>query len=195
MVPIGEWVARTALLWRKSLGQRVADDFRIAINVSQVQFAEPDFVARFLDILDAVGVPGYQVEVELTESVAMENLSLLAAKLEQLRACGIRVAMDDFGTGYSSLSVLQGLQLDRMKIDRSFVSGSRAEAGAFEIARTILTLARHLRLSTIAEGIETQAQRDVLRTAGCEEGQGYWFARPMAGPDFVAWLEQRQAQC
>ncbi|QIL43659.1 EAL domain-containing protein [Acidovorax sp. HDW3] len=191
MVPIGEWVARTALAWRKSLGDAVAADFRVAINVSHVQFVEPDFVPRFLAILDEAGVPGPQVEVELTESVAIENVGQLAHKLEQLRARGIRVAMDDFGTGYSSLSIIQGLQLDRLKIDRSFVSGAQAEAGAFEIARTILTLARHLHLATIAEGIETTAQRDALRGAGCEEGQGYLFSPPLDAQAFRDWLAQQ----
>lgn len=191
MVPIGEWVARTALLWRRGLGTLVDAAFRVAINVSHVQFVEPDFVPRFLALLDDIGVPGTQVEVELTESVAIENVAQLADKLRQLRARGVRVAMDDFGTGYSSLSIIQGLQLDRLKIDRSFVSGSQAEAGAFEIARTIITLARHLHIATIAEGIETPAQREALRAAGCEEGQGYLFSRPLEASAFGAWLSAR----
>lgn len=191
MVPIGEWVTSTALRWRKSLEPWVEADFRVAINVSQVQFAEPEFVPRFLALLAGIGVPGRQVEIELTESVASENLGLLRLKLEQLRAAGVRVAMDDFGTGYSALSILQSLPIDRLKIDRSFVSGERAEAGAFEIARTIITLAQHLRIPTIAEGIETLAQRDALRAAGCGEGQGYLFARPLPPADFQRWLQQR----
>lgn len=192
MVPIGEWVVRTALKWRLGLRERVAPDFRVAINVSHMQFVEPDFVPKFLAALDEVGVPGTQVEIELTESVAIENMERLAAKLRQLRERGVRVAMDDFGTGYSSLSIIQSLELDQLKIDRSFVSGAQAEAGAFEIARTIITLAAHLRLPTIAEGIETEAQRQAMLAAGCEEGQGYLFSRPLDEMAFAQWLAQAQ---
>ena len=193
MVPIGEWVVRTALKWRLGLRGQVGADFRVAINVSHVQFIEPDFVPKFLAALDEIGVPGAQVEIELTESVAIESMEQLAAKLGQLRERGVRVAMDDFGTGYSSLSILQSLRLDRLKIDRSFVSGTQAEAGAFEIVRTVITLAKHLRLPTIAEGIETEEQRQALMAAGCEEGQGYLFSRPLSDADFALWLARAPA--
>lgn len=188
MIPMGEWVARTAMKWRASLRGQVDEDFRVAINVSRTQFAEPDFAQKFLDILDETGLQGSQVEIELTESVAIESLKDLAIKLHTLRGRGIRVAMDDFGTGYSSLSVIQRLQLDHLKIDRSFVSGSQVGVGSFEIARTIITMADHLDLKTIAEGIETQQQCDALLAAGCQEGQGYLFSRPMGEGDFLAWL-------
>lgn len=193
MTALGEWVVRTALQWRRNLQDHVDDDFRVAINVSQVQFAEPDFVPNFLAVMHELGVPGRHIEVELTESVAIGSVEQLVTKLEQLREQGVRVAMDDFGTGYSSLNILQRLTLDRLKIDRSFVSGEEAEDNAFEIARTILTLADHLRLATIAEGIETQDQHQALMAAGCEEGQGYFFSRPLAEEDFLQWLQKMQA--
>lgn len=188
MIPMGEWVARTAMKWRASLKGQVDEDFRVAINVSRTQFAEPDFAQKFLDLLDETGLQGAQVEIELTESVAIESLEDLAIQLHILRARGIRVAMDDFGTGYSSLSVIQRLQLDHLKIDRSFVSGNQVGVESFEIARTIITMADHLALTTIAEGIETQQQCDALLAAGCQEGQGYLFSRPMGEGDFLAWL-------
>ena len=193
MIPIGEWVFRTALNWRKSLAGLVDDDFRVAVNVSHVQFAEPDFVHRLLGILDEIGIPGKQVEIELTESVAIGNIDVLAQRLDELRARGVKVAMDDFGTGYSSLSVIQRLNLDRLKIDRSFVSGPQGGDDHFGIARTVIALARHLQVATIAEGIETSAQRLALQASGCEEGQGYLFSRPLDEAAFRQWLLDRRA--
>lgn len=192
MIPMGEWVIRTAIKWRFGLQGLVDDDFRVAINVSHVQFAEPDFVEKLITTLNEIGVPGPQVEIELTESVAIENMESLIEKLSALHAHGIKLAMDDFGTGYSSLSVIQRLRLDRLKIDRSFVSSGDNAFGSFEIASTIIALAGHLQLFTIAEGIETQAQCDKLLEAGCEEGQGYLFSRPLPEADFVKWLDNYQ---
>lgn len=188
MVPIGEWVMRTALRWRLTLQGKVADDFRVAINISQAQFAEPSFVDTLLQIINETGVPPHQIELELTESVAIENFDRLKLKLEQLQAAGIEIAMDDFGTGYSSLSVLQRLKLNRLKIDRSFVSGDQ-HSQCFDMAKTILAMADQLQLSTTAEGIETEAQCAELLAAGCQEGQGYLFARPMPATDFANWLD------
>ena len=193
MIPLGEWVARTAMRWRAGLRGQVDEHFRVAINVSRIQFAEPDFAQKFLAILDDSGLRGPQVEIELTESVAIDNLDKLMSKLQTLRGRGIRVAMDDFGTGYSSLSVIQRLQLDHLKIDHSFVSGDQVDEGSFEIARTVIAMADHLRLSTIAEGVETQAQCDALLAAGCQEGQGYLFSRPLGEADFLAWLRGRKS--
>lgn len=188
MVAIGEWVLRTALRWRISLQDRVADDFRVAVNISQVQFAEPSFVERLLSILRETGVPRHQLELELTESVAIENFDRLKSKLQQIQEAGIDIAMDDFGTGYSSLSVLQRLDLNRLKIDRSFISGEKNH-DSFDMAKTIIAMAEHLELQTIAEGIETEEQCAELLASGCEEGQGYLFARPMPEADFIVWLD------
>lgn len=190
MVAIGEWVLRTALRWRISLQGKVADDFRVAVNISQAQFAEPSFVDRLLYILQETGMPRYHLELELTESVAIENFEQLKSKLQQIQEAGIDIAMDDFGTGYSSLSVLQRLDLNRLKIDRSFISGEK-NIDSYDMAKTIIAMAEHLELKTIAEGIETEEQCVKLLAAGCEEGQGYLFARPMPEADFLAWLDAR----
>lgn len=188
MVAIGEWVVCTALRWRASLHGLVAEDFRVAINVSHVQFSEPDFVPMLLAALENCCVAGHQVELELTESVAVENIELITAKLKELHRLGISVAMDDFGTGYSSLSILQRLHIDRLKIDRSFVSGPQASFEPYGIARTVIALAGQLRLNTIAEGIETEEQRDALLAAGCGEGQGYLFSPPLDDASFRRFL-------
>lgn len=187
MIPIGEWVLRTALQWRKSLGNQVEDDFRVAINVSQTQFSELNFVSRFLALLKETQVPSSQVEIELTESIAIENIEQLSSKLTELQSAGVHLAMDDFGTGYSSLSVLQRLRLNRLKIDRCFVSGIEA-SNFYSIANTIIAMAKHLKLDTIAEGIETEEQCAALLAAGCQEGQGYLFSQPLPEAAFLPWL-------
>lgn len=192
MIPIGEWVVRTALKWRKSLGNQVTNDFRVAINVSQAQFSEPDFVVKFLTLLREANVPSSQVEIELTESIAIENIEQLSSKLNELQRAGVHLAMDDFGTGYSSLSVLQRLKLNRLKIDRCFVSGIEA-ANSYNMASTIIAMAKHLKLATIGEGIETEEQCAALLAAGCQDGQGYLFSRPLPETEFLPWLAQFNA--
>jgi len=188
MVALGEWVVRTALRWRAGLKGVVDDDFRVAINVSQMQFNEPDFVESLLDAMHEQGLSGHQVEVELTESVAVGQVHLISERINQLRQHGVRIAMDDFGTGYSSLSILQQLSIDRLKIDRSFVSGTKSGPQSLGIVRTITALAQHLQLSTIAEGIETELQRTCLMELGCEEGQGYLFSKPLDEASFHRFL-------
>lgn len=187
MVSIGEWVIRTALNWRLRLQKLVPEYFRVAINVSHAQFAEPNFVPHFLSLLKKSGVPGSQVEVELTESIAIENIEFLSSKLKLLQDAGVHLSMDDFGTGFSSLSVLQSLSLNRLKIDRSFVSGE-GENADHSMAHTIITMANHLQLNTIAEGIETEQQARAMQAAGCHDGQGYYFAKPMPETDFTHWF-------
>lgn len=193
MVALGEWVVRTALRWRAGLKGLVDDDFRVAINVSQMQFNEPDFVASLLEAMREQQLSGHQVEVELTESVAVGHVHLISERINQLRLHGVRIAMDDFGTGYSSLSILQQLSIDRLKIDRSFVSGTKSGPQSLGIVRTIAALAQHLQLSTIAEGIETEAQRTSLLEMGCEEGQGYLFSKPLDEASFRQFVTSHPA--
>ncbi|MEN9465257.1 MAG: hypothetical protein RL217_1438 [Pseudomonadota bacterium] len=187
MVAIGEWVIRTALNWRLSMNENVDDDFRVAINVSHAQFAEPNFVSLFLGLLKQSSVPGKHVEIELTESIAIESFEQLSSKLKLLQDADVHLSMDDFGTGFSSLNVLQKLNLNRLKIDRAFISGS-GENTNHDMADTIITMARHLKLRTIAEGIETAEQEQSLLDMGCQDGQGYYFAKPMPEVDFNLWL-------
>lgn len=192
MLPIGDWVFKTALNWRKSLQGIVDDQFRVAINVSHAQFAEPDFVERVTHHLKTHQVSGQQVEIELTESIAIENFDLLENKLKQLQALNIHLAMDDFGTGFSSLSVLQRLTLDRLKVDRTFISG-QGDNTDFDMAKTIISMATHLNLKAVAEGIETSEQLQAMLEAGCQYGQGYLFSKPLAEPDFLKWLDAHQS--
>ena len=176
MVPIGSWVVRSALQELRRLMDLGYDDFRMAINVSLVQFREPDFVAQLAHTIAECGVPAANVELELTESVAAENTQMLIDKLQQIRQLGVTIAFDDFGTGYSSLSILRQLPLNRIKIDRSFIN-VMGDDDSF--VKLIVNLGDQLGLQIIAEGIETHEQWKTLKAMGCDEGQGYLFSRPV----------------
>ena len=189
MVPIGDWITRTALQYLKHVVDLGFTDFRMAINVSHAQFREPDFVEKLLAAIGDYGVQPINVEIELTESVAIDNIDLINEKLSVIQAAGITVAIDDFGTGFSSLSILRQLHVNRLKIDRSFVSGDDSESDDFSIAEMILKLASQLELETIAEGIETQGQLEKMRSMGCDDGQGYLFSKPLSGESFDEFLQ------
>ena len=193
MVALGNWVMRSALQFLARLHSEGISDFRMAINVSHVQFREPDFVEKLAAAIVDCQVDPSSVEIELTESVAIENFALIEQKLVALRRVGVAVAIDDFGTGYSSLSILRRLDVDRLKIDRAFVSGEQCVAEDSGIARMVLQLASQLGLQTIAEGIETEAQRQVLCELGCDEGQGYLFSRPLAADALLDFVKQGRA--
>ena len=191
MVALGDWVMRSALQFLAHLHTQGVRDFRMAINVSHAQFREPDFIDSLIQAMAAYDIDPSCVEIELTESVAIDNVELIEQKLAALRQAGVAVAIDDFGTGYSSLNILRRLDIDRLKIDRSFVSGEQCAAEDHGIARMVLQLASQLGLRTIAEGIETEEQRQKLAALGCHEGQGYLFARPLSADAFVAFLRDR----
>lgn len=189
MVPIGDWVVRTAALELSRLLAAGFTDFRMAVNVSQVQFREPAFVDALAEVLAQLGLPPHLMEVELTESVAADDLDNVVAKVQALRALGVKVAMDDFGTGYSSLSILNTLPIDRIKIDRSFVNQLNDDPRRVNtIADLVVTIGHKLNVVSIAEGVETEAQRQALLRMGCQEGQGYLFGKPMMADDFRLWL-------
>lgn len=153
-------------------------DMVISVNVSPRQFREADFVERVLAILDATGAPAERLKLEVTESLFLEERDDARAKMVQLRERGVRFSLDDFGTGYSSLSYLKALPLDELKIDQSFVRTLfEDDAGAAIVASTI-ALSKSLSLVVVAEGVETEAQRDWLVAHGCHAFQGYLFGRP-----------------
>jgi EAL domain-containing protein (putative c-di-GMP-specific phosphodiesterase class I) len=191
MVAIGDWVTRSALLFLKRLVDLGLSAFRMAINVSHVQFREPDFVHKLVAAMDDHQVNPANVEIELTESVAIDNIELIEQKLLAVRAAGVAIAIDDFGTGYSSLNILRQMHVDRLKIDRAFVSGNDTLTEDYSIAGMVLQLAGQLGLATVAEGIETQEQCEKLRELGCAVGQGYYFSRPLTCDQFEAFLQDR----
>ncbi|MGE4553910.1 MAG: EAL domain-containing protein, partial [Desulfovibrionaceae bacterium] len=183
IVPLGEWVLRRACLELAELGERCAAgrEIQMAVNLSARQFTEPDLAVRAQAIAAETGVSPSRVKLEVTESMLMHNPDEVAVILAELKSAGFSLAIDDFGTGYSSLASLHRYPFDTLKIDRSFVSriSSRNGVDSRKIIQTILGLAASLDLRTIAEGIETEAQRRVLRQLGCDVGQGFHFSRPV----------------
>jgi EAL domain-containing protein (putative c-di-GMP-specific phosphodiesterase class I) len=187
ILPLGLWVLESACCqlekWQHLAGLA---DLTLAVNVSALQFAQPDFVERVIGVVERTGANPKHVKLELTESLLVGNVADIIDKMVILKRLGIGFSMDDFGTGYSSLSYLGRLPLDQLKIDRSFVSDVQLNPSNADIARTIIVLAHSLGLEVIAEGVETEAQREFLASAGCHAYQGYFFSRPLLVEDFEA---------
>jgi EAL domain-containing protein (putative c-di-GMP-specific phosphodiesterase class I) len=159
------------------------------VNVSARQLSDPAFVGHVEAALRRVGLPGRSLTLEITESILLQDRAQILDRLHLLRELGVLVALDDFGTGYSCLSYLRSMPVDVLKIDRSFVSGTAA--GDAPLVRTVVELGHALGLSTTAEGIETADQRDRLHQLGCQTGQGYFFARPLAATTATEYLAAR----
>jgi len=190
IVSLGDWVLQTACRDMQRLKAQGLAACHMAVNVSVVQFQSPGFLERVLEALHQSGLRAQELELEITESVAMLGSDIVAGMLVQLRSAGIAVAIDDFGTGYSSLSYLEKLPLDRIKIDRAFVN-QLDQPGGPRIAEMITQLGHKLGLRVLAEGIEDAAAWQTLRDLGCHEGQGFFISRPLDYAALSAWLAQR----
>jgi diguanylate cyclase (GGDEF)-like protein len=188
IIDIGAWVLREACAELVRVRAAGHLDFTMSINVSQVQFRHPHFIAMLRQALDDTGAPPERVELEITESMAMEEPDLLIERLAEIKRTGVSIAIDDFGTGFSSLSYLQRLCVDRLKIDRTFVTEITDAARGSSIAEMVIELGRNLGLSIIAEGVEDERQAQILQTLGCPLAQGYLFARPLAPAALIEWL-------
>ena len=186
IVPIGEWAlheaCRIAATW--------ADDIRIAVNISPVQFRSATLNSIILQALARSGLAPHRLELEITESLFIDNVEATLGSLHSLRALGVRIALDDFGTGYSSLSYLRSFPFDKLKIDRSFIIDLLEHDGATAIIRAITTLADALGIETTAEGVESSEQLEILRAEGCNQIQGYFFSRPIPAGQVAALLEK-----
>jgi diguanylate cyclase (GGDEF)-like protein len=189
IIDLGEWVLRSACIEAKKWHQNGFPDLRIAINVSMVQFRSPSFVKMVKQALEDIAIDPHLVELEITESVAMEGAIGLENLLNQLRGLGVMLAIDDFGTGFSSLSYLQRLNVDRLKIDRSFVNTLGAADAQTSIAEMIVRLGQNLKLTVIAEGVETEDQAQALRQLGCQEAQGFLYSKALPASQFFNWLK------
>ncbi|MBU1235432.1 MAG: EAL domain-containing protein [Gammaproteobacteria bacterium] len=185
ILPIGRWVLETAChqlkRWEANPATR---NLLLAVNVSALQFHQPDFVAEVLAAIDATGADPSRLKLELTESMLLENAETVIAKMAALEARGIRFSLDDFGTGFSSLSYLKRLPLAQLKIDQSFVRDVETDPNDAAIVRTVIALGQSLGIGVIAEGVETEGQRDFLAVHGCKQYQGYLFGKPVAVEDF-----------
>ncbi|WP_148714798.1 putative bifunctional diguanylate cyclase/phosphodiesterase [Chitinolyticbacter meiyuanensis] len=191
IVEIGDWVLHEACSAYLALAAVQDRPVRIAVNVSMPQFRAGDLTERVASLLGSRRVPPSALELEITESIAMDEPKTVVAALESLRMLGISIAIDDFGTGYSSLAQLRALPIDRLKIDRAFVDEIRDGKGGL-FAETIVTLAKKLGLGIVAEGVETPEQAGFLRALGCGEAQGYFYAKPMPLNELTEWLAARQ---
>jgi EAL domain-containing protein (putative c-di-GMP-specific phosphodiesterase class I) len=189
IIGIGDWVFRAAALQMAQWRDLSTDEFQISVNVSPVQFQRGGSrIARWLAYLRELGLPGRSIAVEITESLLLEVDDAAKNELLMFRDAGVRVALDDFGTGYSSLSYLKRFDIDYIKIDQSFVRNIAPGSDDLALCEAIIGMAHRLGLKVIAEGVETEEQRDLLINAGCDYGQGYLFSPPVPPGEFERWL-------
>lgn len=193
--PIGEWVLREACCQQKRWQNMGLPPMRIAVNLSAKQFQQPDLVNQILRVLEATGMDPKFLEVEITESVAMQNIGFTIATLNQLQDLGIQIAVDDFGTGYSSLNAIKHFPLNTLKIDQAFVREACHDPSDAAIARTIVALGRGLGLQTLAEGVEREEQLEFLLMLNCDRAQGHLFSKPMPPGEFVNFVLHRESYC
>lgn len=189
IVPIGEWVLERACdlcaRWSRDHGY----EGRIAVNVSAVQFSQNEFIPHVKEILERTGLHPSRLELEVTESVFMEDIDKCIAIFKELHSLGIELAIDDFGTGYSSLSYLRQFPIDRLKIDQSFIRNALSNPDDAAIAKTIVALGHSLNMKVIAEGVETKEHEEFLFTENCDEVQGYRYSKPVPEKDFIELVE------
>lgn len=193
IVAIGDWVLRVACHELVRLQAMGLPDLRMSVNVSQIQFRHPEFLEKLRAAIVETGINPTCLELEITESVAMDDPDFMLETLHKIRKMEISIAIDDFGTGYSSLSHLRQLPIDRLKIDRAFVTELNNAVLGGHIASMVIELGRKLNLTVIAEGIEEEFQAQTLLSMGCHEGQGYLYAKPMVSSQLVQWVQDRRA--
>jgi diguanylate cyclase (GGDEF)-like protein/PAS domain S-box-containing protein len=190
ILPIGEWVLNRALADAAHWQREEDRPFTVSVNLSAVQFVQTDLAERVRRALLRAEFPPELLELEITESVAMASPEMAIATVDRLHTMGIRISIDDFGTGYSSLAYLKRFRIDELKIDRSFVTDLGKDPGDEAIVTAIIQVAKSLRCSTVAEGVETHAQEEFLRAHGCDIAQGFHLYRPMPAEDVQLLLDQ-----
>jgi EAL domain-containing protein (putative c-di-GMP-specific phosphodiesterase class I) len=191
IIPIGEWVleeaCKQARIWQQS-GQPL---FKVAVNLSALQFKRGNILDTVSKALERSGLPPGMMELELTESILLQDMESALKTIKDLKALGVQLSIDDFGTGYSSLSYLKQLKVDKLKIDQSFVRDLVTNVDDKAIVCAIIQLGKTLQMRVIAEGVETAEQLHFLSAHGCDEAQGYYICRPCAAADLVGWLASR----
>ncbi len=190
IVPIGEWVLKTACVQMQAWHDAGLPKVSVSVNLSARQFKQANLVEVIAQVLQETGLESRYLELELTESMTMDNVEVAVVTLGKLKAMGIKLSIDDFGTGYSSLSYLKRFPIDVLKIDQSFIRDVTSDPNDAAIARSIIALAHSLRLKVIAEGVETEAQLNYLRVHLCDAVQGYYFSRPVAAIELEGLLRQ-----
>jgi predicted signal transduction protein with EAL and GGDEF domain len=180
IVPIGEWVVRTACRQARKWQDEGLPAVSVAVNVSAVQFRQEGFCELIRRVLHETGLAPQYLELELTESLLLANADLMLSVVQELKAMGVTLAIDDFGTGYSSFSYLRQFRVSKLKIDRVFIRDVAVNPDDAAITSAIISMAKSLRLKVIAEGVEDEAQMSFLRAHQCDEIQGYYFSKPLA---------------
>lgn len=193
MLPLGEWVISTALTQLATWQQHGYNHLVLAINLSPLQFRQPDLLPLLQEQLHKLHIPATNIELEITESAMMDDPVQAEALIEQFHRIGINVAIDDFGTGYSSLSYLKRFALNKLKIDQSFIRDILDDADDRAIVNAIINMAKSLELKTIAEGVETAAQQQLLQEMGCDDIQGYFYSKPLTVDDATLFIKQHGA--
>ncbi|MFC0215299.1 EAL domain-containing protein [Paenibacillus chartarius] len=194
IVPLGEWILETACRQNKRWQDDGMDPFRISVNISAVQFHRDEFVKVVQRALQEASLEPQWLELELTESIVMNNAAKTIMKLRELKEAGVHISIDDFGTGFSSLSYLKYFPIDTLKIDRSFLQDVPDSPKDIAIIKTIIALARRLHLNVVAEGVESREQFLFLAARKCSEGQGYFFSRPMPASEAEQWIRDSSAE-
>jgi diguanylate cyclase (GGDEF)-like protein/PAS domain S-box-containing protein len=189
MMPIGKWVLRESCRQAKAWQDAGLPHIELAVNVSAVEFRNDGFLEGVETVLKETGLEPRYLELELTESVLMQHAKFTIPMLQKLKAVGVRLAIDDFGTGYSSLSYLRQFPIDTLKVDQSFVHEINANSDDATIISAVINMGSSLNYRVIAEGVETVEQVAFLQVHGCDEGQGYYFSRPVPAPEFARLLE------
>jgi diguanylate cyclase (GGDEF)-like protein/PAS domain S-box-containing protein len=192
IVPVGRWVLKTACAQTRRWHDMGYSDLFVAVNLSARQLQEGDFEQMVMDIIEETGLPPRHLQLEVTESSMIQNPDKCIAKMKSLREKGISFSIDDFGTGYSSLSYLKRFPIDTLKIDRSFISDAMDSKGDQEIIKTIIAMANNLNIDAVAEGVETQEQKEFLASYGCTSMQGFLFAHPVPVDKFKDLLDQQK---
>lgn len=194
ITPIGRWVMREACRQTKAWQDEGLGPLRVAVNLSALEFRQRDMAAEIAHVLQSTGLEPRFLEIELTESVLMHPTAHRLDTLSAIKALGVSISIDDFGTGYSSLAYLKRYPIDKLKIDRSFVTETPDNAEDVAIITTVIQLGRSLQLQTVAEGVETPGQMALLRSLGCDLGQGYGISPPLSAERAVDWMHEWRHQ-
>jgi EAL domain-containing protein (putative c-di-GMP-specific phosphodiesterase class I) len=190
IIPIGRWVLRTACAQNVAWQRQGLPPICVAVNLSMRQFADPDLLTDITAALKDTGMAPEQLELELTESMVMQNIERTVKLLTAIKNMGVRLAIDDFGTGYSSLAQIKRFPLDTLKVDRSFIRELQHHGEDQAITEAIIAMGKTLSLTVVAEGVETPEQEQFLRAHACDEMQGYYFSKPVAPEDFASLLRE-----
>ncbi|MCW9029284.1 MAG: GGDEF domain-containing phosphodiesterase, partial [Kangiella sp.] len=194
IVQIGDWVIKQVAQQQKEWLAKGFSAFTVAVNISALQFHQPDLVDKITNLVHNSGVTPRNIEIELTEAVALKDPEAAGKTIDALSHAGFKVSIDDFGTGYSSMSYLKRFAVNKLKIDQSFIKDIVADIDDQAIVTAIIQMAHSLHKTTIAEGVETQEQLELLRNKGCEEIQGYWYSRPLTAQQFETFLQPKEPQ-